>query len=123
VKEVLTMERDYIKRDYSVKDDSHVFLTVLIGNAQIGGTAVMVDGNNVVTGEIKDLYIGNGSELKNKGARITTTVSDINENTNILVVRYIVSGGIKKMDEERTLTVENDGDAGRFTLALRFLLG
>ena len=114
------MERDYLKKYYSVNDDSHVFLTVIIGNAQVGGTAVMLNGNHVAKGEIEDLDLGNGSDLRGKGARVTTTVSDINENTNTLVVRYIVTGGNQDIDEERTLTVENDGDAGRFTLALVF---
>ena len=114
------MERDYIKRDYSVSDDSHVYLTVEIGNAQVGGTAVMLNGNFVAKGEIRNLDLGKGSDLRDKGARVITTVSDINENTNTLVVKYIVTGGNQEMKEVRTLTVKEDGDAGRFTLALVF---
>src|SRR5260221_10151966 len=58
-------------------------LTVVIGDAQAGGTAVTVDGRVVQAGgDIKDVMLGKTKELRDKKAGGTTTVQDMNPNNN-----------------------------------------
>lgn len=114
------MQQDYINKNYSVTDTASVILSITIGNAQIGGSAVKNGTTVIATGQISNLNLGTGQSLKNASVLAVTTVSDINQNTNNLVVTYDVTGGPQPYSESRMLTVDNNGDAGRFVLVLNF---
>lgn len=86
-----------IKTDLSAKVilDAQIYLTVTIGNAQIGGNVVRWKGNpNILAkGEIKNLNLGLGMDIKGKTLKITTNVLDVNEATNGIVVNHYFHNG------------------------------
>ncbi len=55
--------------EYGVADNKNVFLTTEIGDGQIGSSVVLLTGANTLLkiGEVKNLKIGKGSELRGKG--------------------------------------------------------
>jgi hypothetical protein len=70
--------------------DQNVFLTITIGNAQIGGSVVRFKNSPTIIGkgEIKNLSLGLGSGLIGKVLKVTTNVLDVNQQTNGIVVTY-----------------------------------
>ena len=67
-----------------VRPDDTVSLSIVIGNAQIGSSAVKFKFSSVILakGEIKDLAIGKGRDIIGKILRIATRVLDANPATN-----------------------------------------
>ena len=98
-----------------------VSLTVEIGDAQVGGSAVFVGGQQVGTGLISDLDLGSGPELRNKSVRIKTVVSDINDLTNKTSVTYKLAGGAAPMETSVFSEVEDDGDSMVFSARFDFV--
>lgn len=88
-----------------------VFLTVSIGNAQIGGSVVRWKNKPgiIAKGEVTNLELGLGEEIRGKIVRITTNVLDVNEQTNGVVVNHYFYNGkpaLFSYDDR----VNNDGD-------------
>lgn len=101
------------KTDIPVKVnlDTTVLLTVTIGNAQIGGNVVRWKSNpNILAkGEIKNLNLGLGVDIRGKILKVTTNVLDVNEVTNgIVIVHYFHNGNPSSFTYEDR--VEKDGD-------------
>lgn len=101
------------KTDISVKVnlETTVFLTVTIGNAQIGGNVVRWKNNpNVLAkGEIKNLKLGLGIDIKGKILKVTTNVLDVNAVSNgIVIVHYFHNGNPAPFTYDDR--VEKDGD-------------
>jgi|TARA_B100002003_G_C14075663_1_gene517473 hypothetical protein len=116
------VEIDQYDIDYAVVDGQDVLLSVTTGNSQIGGTAVLLDGSLKSSGEnIINLNLGQGAGLRDSFLRVKTTVTDYNNQTNNLVVKHELDGGPNPHSEVRTLTVENQGDAGIFTFIVQFI--
>lgn len=80
------------KTDIPVKVnlETPILLTVTIGNAQIGGNVVRWKNNpNILAkGEIKNLRLGMGMDIKGKTLKVTTNVLDVNEATNGIVINH-----------------------------------
>ncbi|CAL1517511.1 hypothetical protein [Chitinophaga sp. MM2321] len=74
--------------DLTVNAASDVILTISIGNAQIGASVVRFDkaANVLAKGEIRNLNLGNGGDLRGKVLKITTNILDANVLTNGMVV-------------------------------------
>ncbi len=101
------------KTDITVKVnlESAILLTVTIGNAQIGGNVIRWKNNpNILAkGEIKNLNLGLGMDLKGKTLKITTNVLDVNEATNGIVINhYFYNENPSLFTYENR--VQNDGD-------------
>jgi hypothetical protein len=88
-----------------------VFLTVSIGDAQIGGSAVLIGGKTIGRNQIEELSLGDGAGLKGKSVKIKTTVADVNDKSNRTSVTYKFSGGPNPLNTEITSEVDNDGDS------------
>jgi hypothetical protein len=96
-------------------------LSVTIGDGQAGGTAVMLDGKLVQAGGVmKNVPLGNGKDLKNKELGCTTTVEDINPNTNRTSVTYTLQLGTAKKEFPYEITVSAGG--GRAVYLVTFEL-
>lgn len=68
----------------NIGDD--VYLTIEIGNGQIGGSKITLDGEIIAKGNIsRPTYIGNSSELKGKTLVVETNILDTNPYTNTCV--------------------------------------
>lgn len=90
--------------------DGDVSLSVVIGDGQIGGGIMKIDGVQVGVTPVEDQVLGAASELKEKILLLKTLVSDENPHTNKTSVSYI----FKQNDTEQLFVskaeVENDGD-------------
>ena len=101
------------KTDISVKVnlETPILLTVTIGNAQIGGSVARWKNNQniLAKGEIKNLNLGLGFDIKGKTLKITTNVLDVNEVTNGIVINHYFYNGTPALYtcEDK---VEKDGD-------------
>jgi hypothetical protein len=102
-----------IKTDISVKVnlDTPILLTITIGNAQIGGNVVRWKNSQTILakGEIKNLNLGLGVDIRGKTLKVTTNVLDVNEATNGIVINHYFYNGSPSLFtyEDR---VEKDGD-------------
>ena len=106
----MTFKRVNTTGTYTVgKND--VLLTVGIGDAQIGGSVVLVDGLEVGSNQITQLKLGKGSDLHGARVKIKTTVADTNDQTNRTSVTYSFEGGPHPLRTEITSQVDNDGDS------------
>lgn len=93
--------------------DGPIFLTVVIGNRQIGGSAVFIDDDPVPLhlGNVNHAFIGNGRELDGHRVFVKTIVSDRNDQTNRTVVTYLFEGGPEQGVFSQAEEVTNDGDS------------
>jgi len=74
----------------NVQPDDIVSLSIIIGNAQIGSSSVKFKFSSVILakGEIKDLAIGKGSDIRGRILRVATRVLDANTATNKVIVTH-----------------------------------
>jgi len=76
-----------------ISRNERIFLTITIGNAQIGGNFLRFKNSDVLAkGEIKNFDLGEGSNLVGKTLKITTNILDTNIQTNGVVVTYFFHG-------------------------------
>jgi len=100
-----------------------VFLTITIGNAQIGASLVQWIGNPTILkkGKISNLNLGKGADIINNAnlLKITTNILDVNPATNGIAVMYYFHN-----TNQPTATfndfVANDGDIFSFELEVDF---
>ena len=74
----------------ALNPNADVYVTVTIGNAQIGGTRVSWTNDGIILrkGSITSLNLGPGSGCTGKTLELYTNIVDINEATNGVVVTY-----------------------------------
>jgi len=99
---------------YEVADDQTLYLTVIIGDGQVGASVVKLETQILGTHDIEDLEIGEGSEIRSKRLYVKTMVTDINDLTNWTSVTYRLSGGMEDLERTEEIRVDNDGDAAFF---------
>lgn len=107
---------------YKVKPKTPITLSVTIGEKQSGATAVNLEGALVGSGEhIDDLPIGkSGQDLRDAILDCTTTVKDVNPNTNNTDVTYTLKGG--QTDQAFSYSAEVSMAGGRAIYAITFRL-
>lgn len=101
---------------------ANVTLDVVIGDAQIGASAVFVDNDIIHKGStVQALVVGSGPKLINKTLVIRTIVTDINPNTNHASVTVVIRGGATG-PREQTLQKELSSESGTavFTVRVKF---
>lgn len=111
-------------RLYKIGAKAPIFLTVTIGDNQVGGTTVVFDGNSIgpVNGEITNLQIGNaGDNLQYKLLICTTDIKDINPATNKTSVTYTLSGGEQSEDFPFTIDVDQQGGFAMYSITFAFV--
>ncbi len=94
---------------YQVLDGKPVFLTITIGDAQAGGTALMLNGKDISTsdGKVHNMQIGkDGESLGLSILQISTSVKDINSSSNKTSVTIAMTGGAENFSKtyERELS-------------------
>jgi hypothetical protein len=73
-----------------VKSNSDIFMTIIIGNRQIGGAILEFQGEEpFAKGKIKNELLGKGKELFPKTFLVTTNVLDSNTAHNRIVITHI----------------------------------
>jgi hypothetical protein len=93
--------------------DHHVFLKVIVGEAQTGASVVRL--GSALLEETNDseftVELGLGSEVAGKKCFCTTVVTDINPQTNGTAVTWELHGGFTDYTKTCTLTLDQDGDS------------
>lgn len=111
-------------RVYQVSDNIPVYISVIIGNANLGSTVIyykdeMIGGD---TGQIDRLPVGNENEpLKFNLLKCTTKVKDINPLTNKTYVTYLLEGGQKDEQFEFNIDVKQEGGYAVYSVTFVFV--
>ena len=100
-----------------------VFLSVKVGNGQLGGSAVFVGNSSkplAVDLLIDRLDVGNGQDLAASKIFVKSVVADVSDLTNKMIVTYRLEGGPSVSTFQLTDEVENDGDSAAFRATFHF---
>lgn len=108
-----------------VAESDHIVLSVTIGNAQIGGSVVRLNEQQIGKGEIKDFDIGIGSNLIGKMLTVITNVLDVNPATNKVSITHFIFNGNPPVFSyppiaDGQMDVNNDGDVLSLTATYIF---
>ncbi|MDH3253178.1 MAG: hypothetical protein OEM41_10330 [Ignavibacteria bacterium] len=109
-------------RTYAVGRRSTVYLTVTIGDGQVGGSSVLWKGEIIGEGVIQKLKIGGpGEKLRFKTFRCSTRVKDINPSTNRTSVTHNLSGGQKEREFLFAADVTSEGGYATYSITFVFV--
>lgn len=111
-------------RLYKTGAKAPVFISVTIGENQVGGTTIIFDGNSIGpdNGEITNLQVGKeGDNLQYKLLICTTDVRDINTATNKTSVIYTLSGGDQEQEFPFTIDVDQQGGFAMYSITFAFV--
>jgi len=100
---------------------ANVYLTIVIGNAQLGSSAVKLNNKVLGTGDIEELLVGKGPSIEGKPLSVKSVVTDVNDKTNQTSIRYKLKGGKfdKNYDLEATVSQEGESVIYRATFHLK----
>lgn len=106
---------------YRVLPNTPVTLEIVIGNAQVGGSALTLNGMPLPVDNVTHrTNIGQaGQNLVGSILQCATTVQDINPATNRTSVTHNFSGGVS--DQSFPFTVEVSADSGLARYLITFL--
>jgi hypothetical protein len=97
-----------------------VQLTITIGDGQLGGSSMKLDGKPVgPTGDITKVRIGAPSALRGKDLEVRTLVGDVNLQSNWTSVTYEFTG-VDTAREVAQHRVKTDGNAVLFRTTFHF---
>jgi hypothetical protein len=115
------MEREDSAFAFDV-DNQAVFLTVTIGEGQLGRSFVFLGDTLLVKGGvvIGSLNLGVGGTLLDKTVSVESVVNDVSTHTNRMSVRYVIENGGGRDAELATHEVEEEGNTCRFVTTLSF---
>ncbi len=92
------------------EENGEITVSVIIGDGQIGGGNLKVEGKEVIKTPVEGFLLGEGDNLKGKTLLAKTLVSDENQHTNKTSVTYLFKQGSKEQKFVSKAEVENDGD-------------
>ncbi|MEO2073076.1 MAG: hypothetical protein ABGW99_17235 [Zunongwangia sp.] len=98
-----------IPRNFDTKgSQDEIYLSIKIGNGQIGGNRVFLDGQIIAKGNLTEpTYIGGSELLKDKILSVETNVLDVNGFTN----RCVITTSFVNQDNEELYSKIDKGDA------------
>jgi hypothetical protein len=111
-------------RLYKIGNNAPIYLTVTIGDNQVGGTSVIFDGQSIgpANGTIDKLQIGSsGDNLQFKLLLCTTNIKDINTETNQTSVTYTLTGGEEPQDFPFTIDTTQNGGLAMYSITFAFV--
>ncbi len=109
-------------RTYAVGTSSEVYLTVTVGDGQVGGSSVLWKGEIIGEGTIDNLRIGGpGENLRFKTFRCTTRIKDSNPLTNRTSVTHNLSGGQNERDYLFEADVSSEGGYATYSITFVFV--
>lgn len=100
---------------YLVKPETPIFFEVRIGDGQVGGTALRLNGTLIPVNPLGITQIGKeGDDLRNSILQCVTTVKDVNENTNRTSVEHRLTGGVTDEVFPYAMQVKKDKGIARY---------
>lgn len=101
-----------------VTDQENYFLTIVVGEAQIGYSSFRDFEGKYISGNIVLHPLGKGENIKGKKLIVTSMVTDVNPNTNLTSITYRLNEeNIKTVSE----TVESNNSSIFYTTYLSFI--
>ena len=102
-------------------DSDSVYLTITIGNYQIGGSNVQFEDSTtpLAKGDVSHLLLGKKADLIGRTLDIDTTVLDSNASSNNIIIT-IGLDGTDYSPTQTTDTVDNNGDYYVLTSTFKF---
>lgn len=111
-------------RLYKTGNNAPVYLTVTVGDSQVGGTTVIFNGQSIgpSNGDINNLQIGSaGDNLQFKLLACTTNIKDINTATNHTSVTYTLTGGEESQDFPFAIDASQNGGFAMYSITFAFV--
>jgi hypothetical protein len=97
-----------------------VLLTITIGNAQIGGSIIRWEGEDILKkGAVSNLNLGKGSDIVGKTLEITTNILDVNTQTNGIITTNYFHNTVEQV-KFFSDSVDNHGDVFSFIQKVEF---
>ena len=107
---------------YAVRPNHPISLSVEIGDNQVGGTAMQLNGVTVPVNQAGQTPIGKaGQDLRGSLLQVVTSVKDQNLNTNHTSVTHHFTGGQNKADFPFEVSVKDEGGVARYFIT--YILG
>jgi hypothetical protein len=104
-----TINGDTLAATYSVGTGAAILVSAVIGNGQLGDSAVWLDGTLVTAGGVNHLNIGSAEQLRGKQLKFRSIASDLNTQTNRTNVTYFLAGGTTDDDYTLAKMAAEDG--------------
>ena len=112
------MDGDVLVSDtnfYQVKQNTPIFFEVKIGNGQVGGTALRLNGSSIPVNPTGPTRIGeDGQDLRRSVLQSITTVKAISRTTNKTSVEHTLSGGLTTEVFPYAIQVKKDKGIARY---------
>jgi hypothetical protein len=106
---------------YAVKPNSQIFLAVNVGDGQVGGTSLQLNGSSIPFNPAGETTIGApGQDLRRSILHIVTTVKDVNPATNQTSVTHRFRGGVT--DETYPYAISVKADQGTAQYFITYVL-
>ena len=100
---------------YSVKVDTPIFFEVSIGDGQVGGTALRLNGSSIPVNPLGPTKIGqDGQDLRRSVLQCLTTVKDVNPETNHTSIEHTLTGGLETEVFPYAIRVKKDKGIARY---------
>ncbi|MFC2142000.1 hypothetical protein ACFLR7_03600 [Acidobacteriota bacterium] len=109
-----------LESHYKIAEDD-VYVTVVIGDGNVGNSTVKLDGTLLQMGEIDHLKVGDGPELIGKVLSIRTRNTHTNNQTDWTSTSYFLEGGQEEKADTLKEQVENPGDTILYTAIYEFV--
>lgn len=115
-----TINGDTLAATYAVGSASSILISAVIGDGQLGDSAVWLDGNLLTTGTINHFDIGDSEALRGRELKFRSIASGLNPQTLRTCVTYFLAGGTT--DDDYTLAKPVASDAGSVVYEATFQL-
>jgi hypothetical protein len=108
---------------YEVGDSRAVTLEVIIGDSQAGGTSLIWRANVINSPpSVQPVTVSaDGAPLRAEILNCTTTVRDINPNTNRTSVTYVLRGGARDREYPYSVEVPGQGEFAQYVIDFVFI--
>jgi hypothetical protein len=112
------MDGDVLVSDtnfYPVKPHTPIFFEARIGDGQVGGTALRLNGSSIPVNPTGPTRIGlDGQDLRRSVLQCITTVKDVSHTTNHTSVEHALTGGVTDEVFPYAIQVKKDKGIARY---------
>lgn len=110
-----------LRSRYQTLPGNHLRLTVRFGDAQAGTSRVMLDDELIRIGDVHQLDLGDGVDLRGRRLSIVSTIADVNPQSRRLLASYELSGGASALGLSLEGQASEDGAAERFVVEVSLM--
>ena len=114
------MEGDVLLSDtnfYLVRSNQPIAIRVTVGDNQVGGTALRLNGSSIPFNPAGATPIGApGQDLRGSVLHVVTTVKDVNPATNHTSVTHDLEGGVSDETFPYEVSVKKDKGIARYLI-------